>query len=83
MKTTMSYLDNGRPVRSFMVDKDIIWKTKKPNYDLVDEKYLKEKKNSHKTDSLEKTVENLVKTWEMESSHKINEKVYIYILMFY
>ena len=63
------------PIRSFMEDKDIIWKTDTPDYVLVDNKYLREKTRSHQAGSLEKTVENIVKTWEMECSHKVNEKV--------
>lgn len=53
-----------------MDDPNIRWRHGKPNYALVNEKYLKEKTNNHAAGSLEKIVENIVKTWEMESSHK-------------
>lgn len=58
-----------------MDDPDIEWKAEKPDYTAVNAKYMKEKLNQHKADSVEKLVENLVKTWEMESSHKGNPKV--------
>ncbi len=63
------------PVRSFMDDPNIKWRTKKPDFSLVDAKYLKEKTRSHKEGSLGKIVENLVKSWECESSHKVDKKV--------
>ena len=64
------------PVRSFMDDPDIEWKFgHKPDFTLTDLKYMSERSKHHKPDSLEKIVENLVKTWEMESTHKINIKV--------
>ncbi len=63
------------PVRMHMDDPDIKWKDVKPNYDQVNLKYLEERTRFHPVDSLEKVVENLVKTWEMESTHKINSKV--------
>ncbi|XP_064599519.1 uncharacterized protein LOC135466047 [Liolophura sinensis] len=62
------------PVRSYMDDPNIQWKTGKPDYSAVNEKYLKERTKHHKLDSMEKFVENLVKSWEMESTHKINPK---------
>lgn len=64
------------PVRSFMDGANITWRHgSKPNYDLVNKKYLAEKTMNHKEGSLEQIVENLVKTWEMESSHKMDAKV--------
>ncbi|CAH1777818.1 unnamed protein product [Owenia fusiformis] len=62
------------PTRSYMDDPDIKWKSEKPNYDLVNAKYMKEKKSNHPVDSLEKLVENATKTWEMESTHKTDLK---------
>ncbi|KAK2178318.1 hypothetical protein NP493_548g02043 [Ridgeia piscesae] len=62
------------PVRSFMDDPNIKWRTKKPDFTIVDQKYLKEKIRSHKEGSLGKIVENLVKSWECESSHKVDAK---------
>lgn len=41
-----------------------------PNYKLVNEKYLKQKTNTNEPGSLEKIVENLVKSWEVEFAHK-------------
>jgi len=64
------------PVRSFMDGADITWRHgSKPNYDEVNKKFMEEKTTNHKDGSLEQVVENLVKTWEMESSHKMDEKV--------
>ena len=63
------------PVRSHMDDPKIKWRTVKPNYSVVNEMYLKERTRFHPVDSLEKLVENLVKTWEMESTHKIDAQV--------
>lgn len=42
----------------------------KPNYTLANLYYFKGKYKNHKPGSLELVVENLVKTWEFESSHK-------------
>jgi hypothetical protein len=58
-----------------MDDPDIEWRSVRPSYDLVNQKYLKERSRFHAAGSLEKLVENLVKTWEMESTHKTNAKV--------
>lgn len=63
------------PTRFYMDDPNIEWRTTKPSYDLVNKMYLAERTRFHAPDSMEKFVENLVKTWEMESTHKINEKV--------
>lgn len=63
------------PNRMYMEDPEIEWRTVKPNYSVVNAKYLAERTKFHKADSLEKLVENLVKTWEMESTHKIKVKV--------
>ncbi len=46
-----------------------------PNFDAVNKLYLKGRTRFHLPGSLEKTVENLVKTWEVESTHKNNPKV--------
>ncbi|KAK2189962.1 hypothetical protein NP493_92g03010 [Ridgeia piscesae] len=62
------------PVRSHMDDPNIKWRTTKPDFTIVDQKYLKEKVMSHKEGSLAKIVENLVKSWECESSHKVDVK---------
>ena len=44
----------------------------KPDYTLANYAYLTGKKAHHADGSLEKIVEDLVKTWEMERSHKID-----------
>ena len=46
------------------------WLHGKPDYSVVNLEYLKNRTQSHAADSLEKIVENLVKTWEMETQHK-------------
>ena len=46
------------------------WLHGKPDYSVVNLEYLKGRTQSHAADSLEKVVENLVKTWEMEAEHK-------------
>ena len=46
------------------------WLHGKPDYSVVNLEYLKGRTKSHSADSLEKVVENLVKTWEMEAEHK-------------
>jgi len=59
------------PVRSHMEDSDIKWRFGgPPDYTLANLEYLKGKTRNHPEGSLELIVENLVKTWEMERSHK-------------
>lgn len=66
------------PVRSFMDGANTKWRHGyQPNYDVVNEKFMAEKTMNHKDGSLEQVVENLVKTWEMESSHKMDAAVCI------
>ena len=67
------------PVRSYMDDPNIKWRHGKPDYTVVNTKFLKEKSQNHKTGSIEKLVEDLVKSWEMESTHKVDLKVRIII----
>ena len=62
-----------------MDDLNIKWRHEKPDYTLVNTKFLKEKSKNHKAGSIEKLVEDLVKSWEMESTHKIDLKVRIII----
>ena len=45
-----------------------------PNYDAVNAKYLLQKSQKHSVDSLEKAVENIVKSWESEIQHKLIPK---------
>mmetsp|Transcript_23501 Transcript_23501/g.32962 ORF Transcript_23501/g.32962 Transcript_23501/m.32962 type:complete len:223 (+) Transcript_23501:272-940(+) len=42
-----------------------------PNYDSVNAKYLLQKSMKHSPTSLEKAVENIVKSWEAEIQHKL------------
>ena len=42
---------------------------------MVNDKYMRERSPKHAADSLEKVVENLVKTWEMEAMHKVDMEV--------
>ena len=63
------------PVRDYMDDENIQWRTVKPNFKSLNDKYMKEKTNKHAAGSLEKLVENIVKTWEMESTHKMRAEV--------
>ncbi|CAF0836041.1 unnamed protein product [Brachionus calyciflorus] len=60
------------PNRGNLDDEQIEWRDGKPDYTLANLEYFKGKKMNHKADSLEKLVEDLVKTWEMEGSHKVN-----------
>jgi len=62
------------PVRHFMDDVNTEWRRPERDYSQINAMYLKERTRHHLIGSLEKTVENLVKTWEMESSHKKNIK---------
>jgi len=64
------------PTRSFMDDEsDTKWRFGgPPDYSLTNLCYLKQRTKEHPENSLEKIVENLVKTWEMERSHKIDSK---------
>eukprot|EP00271_Cylindrocystis_brebissonii_P002743 TRINITY_DN13543_c0_g1_i1.p1 TRINITY_DN13543_c0_g1~~TRINITY_DN13543_c0_g1_i1.p1 ORF type:complete len:263 (+),score=60.27 TRINITY_DN13543_c0_g1_i1:194-982(+) len=57
------------PTRSNM-DGDIPWNFGKPDYTIANLLYANGKTRNHQANSLEKVVENLVKTWEMEASHK-------------
>jgi len=60
------------PVRSFMHDQNYTWRFGKvPDYSMANYYYLKEKTMNHTEGSLEQIVEDLVKTWEFERSHKL------------
>lgn len=61
------------PVRSFLDDEEYDWRFGvKPNYDLANLAYLKGKSMNHAEGSLEQIVEDLVKSWETERSHKLD-----------
>ena len=58
------------PDRGNLDDPSIVWRNGKPDYRQVDLLYFQGKSKNHKLESLEMNVENLVKAWEMELSHK-------------
>lgn len=62
------------PTRSFITDQpDYKWRFGgPPDYSLANLAYLKGKTMNHPEGSLEMVVENLVKTWEFERSHKLD-----------
>jgi len=61
------------PTRSFMDEPGIKWRFgAPPDYSLANLHYLKGKTMDHADGSLEQVVENLVKTWEFERSHKLD-----------
>ena len=64
------------PVRSFMDDPKTKWRLGHPPvYKKVNQQLMEERTRHHKAGSLEELVENLVKTWEMEASHKTDPTV--------
>ncbi len=73
------------PHRLYMDDPGISWRSgSKPNYDLVNRKFLSERKRRHRAGSLEKLIEDAVKTWEMEAAHKVDIRVtYLALPAFY
>ena len=58
------------PHRQFMDDPGIQWREGKPDFTKVNKAYLEGRSRIHREGSLEKIVEDLVKTWEMEASYK-------------
>jgi hypothetical protein len=61
------------PERSFMDAPDTKWRFGDvPDYSLTNLQFLKGRSKIHPDGSLEQVVENLVKTWEMERSHKLD-----------
>lgn len=63
---------NAEPERGHIDDPSIEWRSGKPNYSLANLAFVMGKSKCHAEGSLEMIVENAVKTWEMEASHKIN-----------
>jgi hypothetical protein len=64
--------ENIEPDRGDLDDPEIEWRSGKPNYTLANLAFLKGKCMAHQLGSLELIVQNAVKTWEMEASHKTN-----------
>ena len=64
----------GEPDRGNLDDPEIAWRNLegKPDYTLANCTFFKEKLKNHAEGSLERIVENLVKTWEFEASHKLD-----------
>lgn len=75
-KTGWEEPDRGVTVKEGACDpegKPIEWRFgHAPDYTLANLEYFKYKSKHHPSGSLEQVVENLVKTWEFERSHKIN-----------
>ncbi|KAL4218190.1 hypothetical protein ACF0H5_022926 [Mactra antiquata] len=68
-------MSDTRPERAYLDDPTTVWRDGiKPDYSVVDRKYMAERSTNHKPGSLERIVENLVKTWESESAHKLREE---------
>ena len=67
------------PRQKFMEDPGIHWREGKPDFTQVNKAYLEGRTRIHKEGplELEKIVEDLVKSWEMEASHKTNTEVNI------
>lgn len=61
--------------QKFMEDPGIQWREGKPDFTQVNKAYLEGRTRIHRDGSLEKIVEDLVKSWEMEASHKTNTEV--------
>lgn len=64
--------DSRVPIRKFLDDECTEWRHGKPKYNRVNLEFLKGKTKCHLEGTLEMIVENAVKTWEMEASHKVN-----------
>ncbi|XP_047124500.1 uncharacterized protein LOC124807076 [Hydra vulgaris] len=60
------------PDRGNLDDPSIKWRSGKPDYTRANSEFFKGKTMNHPEGSIEKFVEDLVKTWEMECSHKID-----------
>ena len=72
----MAFSPEDVPVRSYMNDPNIKWRDgKAPDYTVVDQKFLKERTRKHPQGSLERTVENIIKAFEMEVTQKVDPKV--------
>lgn len=62
-----------KPEREISHDQSVVWRTGRPDYTFVDLAYLKGKMQFHPKESFEFLVEKLMKSCEMEISHK-NDK---------
>lgn len=68
------FLDKGElePDRGDLADESIKWREGRPDYTKANVAFLKGRSMKHQAGSLELLVENLVKEWEMEASHKMD-----------
>eukprot|EP00561_Arcocellulus_cornucervis_P015038 CAMPEP_0185804266 /NCGR_PEP_ID=MMETSP1322-20130828/3150_1 /TAXON_ID=265543 /ORGANISM="Minutocellus polymorphus, Strain RCC2270" /LENGTH=382 /DNA_ID=CAMNT_0028500231 /DNA_START=8 /DNA_END=1156 /DNA_ORIENTATION=- len=74
LRTEFSFRTPDRGLEG-LEDSDVNWREgKKPDYTVADLQYFLGKTKNHEKDSLEETVENIVKTWEMEATHKLFEQ---------
>lgn len=60
------------PDRGDLDDPSIRWREGKPDYTVANLVYMLGKTKNHQPGELEFVVEQLVKTWEMEASHKLD-----------
>ncbi|XP_072028293.1 uncharacterized protein [Amphiura filiformis] len=63
--------EKDTPIRMYMDDPTIVWRKGKPDYSKADQLYLQGRTKFHALDSVEKTVSDFVKTFEMEVRHKL------------
>lgn len=70
IETLKSRFGFREPDRGNLEDPLINWRTGKPDYTKANLAFMAGKTQNHSAGSLEEIVENLVKTWEMEASHK-------------
>lgn len=63
-----------RPDRGNLDDPSIQWREGKPDFRKADLSFFKGRTTNHQAGSLPMIVENLVKQWEMEMTHKTNSK---------
>ena len=63
-----------RPDRGNLDDPNIHWREGKPDYRKADLSFFKGRTTNHPAGSLPMIVENLVKEWEMEMTHKPDSK---------
>ena len=56
---------------------DVEWRTEKPDYSYTNQFLEKERKHNHAEGSLNAIAHNLVKTFEMEATHKTNPQQWL------
>jgi hypothetical protein len=72
VKTAAAAAEPFVPERKFLDgEPDHVWRNGKPDYTVVNKSYLTGKTKNWAADSLESLVESVVKTLEMEISHKV------------